>query len=144
MTLQTKVYDSALRSRLEPSKEQQCLAEEFQAKMRANGFLIVYSMEKNEAELTSMTPDVLKRQGIQQKRLSAEDKATFVKLKDILSMLAERSWLVAGLTKAQSVAKGGDKPLEVFNEVLRVFPGARLVERRQGNFQCPKSSSASS
>lgn len=134
LSLQTKVYDSALRSRLEPSKEQQCQAREFQAKMRLNGFLIVYSMETNSAELTSMQPAILRREGIQQKRLTAEDKAAFAKFKDVLSMDSERTWLRAGLTKAQSTTTGDDKPLDVFNEALRVFPGARLVERNQGNF----------
>jgi len=102
--------------------------------MRLNGFLIVYSMETNSAELTSMQPAILRREGIQQKRLTTEDKAAFAKFKDILSMDSERTWLRAGLTKAQSTTTGDDKPLDVFNEALRVFPGARLVDRNQGNF----------
>lgn len=128
MTLQTKVYDSALRSRLEPSKEQLSQAKEFRDAQRRNGYLIVYSMAKNVADLVSMTEGVMKREGIQQKRLSAEDKATFSRLRDVFSMQAERAWLRQGLAKA------GPQPLAVFEEVLRVFPGSRLVERRQGNF----------
>lgn len=102
--------------------------------MRAAGYLIVYSMTTNSAELTPMQPEVLRRERIEQKRLNAEDKATFARLKDVLSMEAERTWLRSGLTKAQSTTKGDDKPLDVFNESLRVFPGLRLVERVQGNF----------
>lgn len=136
MTLQTKVYDSALRSRLEPSKEQRCQAREFQQRMRANGFLIVYSMETNTVAMTSMESAVLKRQGIIQRRLTAEDKANFSKFVDVLSMDAERSWLSQRLAKAQSerVNKPDDRPLDLFNESIRVFPGVRFVERRQGNF----------
>lgn len=136
MTLQTKVYDSALRSRLEPSKEQLSLAKAFRDAMRRGGYLIIYSMEKNEAELVPMQPAVLKRENIQQKRLTAEDKALFLRLKDVLSMDVERTWLRTGLAKADDA-----KPKTVhgscvatFNEALRLFPGSRLVERRQGNF----------
>ena len=140
MSLSTSVYDSAMRSRLEPSNEQRAQAKEFQSKMRRNGFLIVYSMEKNVAELTSMSPNVLKREGIQQKRLPAPDKAFFAKFQDVFSIEAERAWLRAGLSKAQSAANNlNDKPLDVFEEVIRVFPGARLIERRSGNFQCKTS-----
>lgn len=128
MPLQTKVYDSAMRSRLEPSAEQQCLAKEFQRRQRANGYLIVYSTEKSKAEIVSMSPAALKQHGIHQTRFSAADRDFFNKHNDVFSMMAERAWLRQGLQKASEEAA------KVFEEVLRVFPGARFVERIQGKF----------
>lgn len=139
MTLQTKVYDSAFKSRLEPSKEQLCQAKEFRERQRRNGYLIVYSMEKNIAEMVSMTPAVLKREGIQQTRQTAEDKALFLKLRDVMTMQMERIWLRSNLEKAQAKKPEGMQGncVEIFDECLRLFPGSRFVERRQGKFQRP-------
>lgn len=136
MTLQTKVYNAAVVSRLEPSREQLCLAKAFRDSMRKNGYLVIYDMAKNVADLVTMTPAVLKREGIQQKRLTAEDKAMFLRLRDVLSMQCERTWLRTGLEKAEAVSPKKHKGncVAIFDETLRLFSGSRLVERRQGNF----------
>lgn len=133
----TKVYDSANVSRLEPSREQLCQAKEFRERQRRNGYLIIYSMEKNVAELVSMEPAVLKREGIQQKRMTSEDKASFLKLRDVMTMQMERVWLRTGLAKAMADPKHKrlqGNCVETFDECLRLFPGSRFVERRQGKF----------
>lgn len=135
MSLRTTVYDSVLRSRLEPSVEERRRAREFVQQLRTNGYLVVYSKDKNAAELVSMEAAVLKAQGINQRRITAEERNTFARLKETLSIDAERSWLGPRLKKAEEGAEDvNDKPFGLFNEVIRVFPGARFAERVQGNF----------
>lgn len=122
------IYDRASHSRLEPSSEQVAMARQWQTEMRGRGYVIVYSVEQRQATLEAMAPAVVRRLGIPQKRLNADDRAAWEKWRPVVSIAAERAWIRAGLTKADEKAKTNS--LGLFDEVIRVFPGTRFVERR--------------
>lgn len=125
----SKAYDAATTSRLEPSLDQVVAARALREKLRSNGYVIVYNVESRSADMKSMAPGVLKRMGIQQKRLLADDKAAWTRLSDVIAIMAERAWLRAGLDKADAAHKTNSRGL--FEEALRLFPGSRFVERRK-------------
>lgn len=119
-------------SRLEPSADDYARADSFAQSMREAGYVIVYSVSSRDVKTEPMSERILKLNGINQQRLTAAMRSDFKKNELALTLRAERKWLRDKMGEADAIH--GTQSAKVFDEVIRLFPGTRFVERRQGRF----------